>query len=612
MYPIDLSHLKIAKYRRKSSEDEDRQVASLADQAAALDEIAIRLRIQPEQIAADFGESHSAKLSHRRPEFQKMVEMIQRGDANAILTWHPDRLSRNLGDVDTLVRLMEDRKLVAIITPQYMFGNAPLEKYILISECTRAKLENDNKGVNVKRGLQGKIRKGWRPGPAKIGYLNDTSRARGDRSIIPDPERFESVQQLLRFFLTGNYSVRQLRRVANNELRLRTRLAKRQGGKPLALSHLYYLLSDPFYCGKFWWKNADTGEPELHQGKHPPMITEEEFWRIQALLGKGSLRKPVKHVFPYNGLMKCGECGAAIVADEKWQVICGTCKLKFALSRREDCLGCGTKIDEMTGKKLLHYVYYHCTKQKGSCSQKAIRVELLESQIDEALSHFNISERYVRWAIDALKSQKDEDENANKKIGETRGREKAKLTGELAELNRFIIRQDGVDWQLMTKNEAIAEKNRLLTELKSLENTATEIDFSGSIEETAAEFDYAARARFWLKEGITTDKRAALARLGSNLTLSDKKLRVDLAYPLIEIEKMIEIAPEIIASLEPGECAENSGVMIPFREHIPALLRKLNAIRTYFASSGKPSWKPQQEPNPSIRVSGSGTEAEAR
>src|ERR1700722_10195630 len=122
MYPIDSTSFKIVIYRRKSSEDEDRQVASLADQATALAEVAARFHVQPSQFVADFGESRSAKLSHTRPEFQKMAAMIERGEANAILTWHPDRLSRNLGDIDTLVGLMEDKKLAIIITPQYMFG----------------------------------------------------------------------------------------------------------------------------------------------------------------------------------------------------------------------------------------------------------------------------------------------------------------------------------------------------------------------------------------------------------------------------------------------------------------------------------------------------------
>src|SRR5229473_701011 len=113
MHSLELTHLKIAEYRRKSSEDEDRQVASLPDQTTALAEVAARFHIQPSQIVADFGESRSAKLSHTRPEFQKMIKMVEHGEANAILTWHPDRLSRNLGDIDTLIQLMESRKLVA-------------------------------------------------------------------------------------------------------------------------------------------------------------------------------------------------------------------------------------------------------------------------------------------------------------------------------------------------------------------------------------------------------------------------------------------------------------------------------------------------------------------
>jgi site-specific DNA recombinase len=357
MYNLDVSQLKIIRYRRKSTEDEDRQVASLPDQATALDDVAARLRIHSSQIVADFGESRSAKLSHNRPDFEKMIEMVGRGEANAILAWHPDRLSRNLGDVDTLIRLMESRKLVSIITPQYMFGNAPLEKYIFTSECTRAKLENDNRSVNVRRGLAGKVRKGWRPGVAPIGYLNSKEKERGERDLLPDPERFHKVKRLLRLFLTGNYSVRQLHKLAHDELLLTTRVTKRQGGKPLSLSHVYRALTDPFYCGKFLWKNQETGEDELHDGRHVPMITEDEFWQIQALLGKQVRPQPKTRIFAYTALMTCGECDAGITAEEKWQIICGACKTKFASQNKARCPGCEVRIADIEKKKLLHYVY---------------------------------------------------------------------------------------------------------------------------------------------------------------------------------------------------------------------------------------------------------------
>jgi site-specific DNA recombinase len=602
MYPLDPTNLRIIKYRRKSSEDEDRQVASLGDQAAALDEVAARFRIQPAQIAADFGESRSAKLSNTRPEFQRMVEMIARGEANAILSWHPDRLSRNLGDIDQLIRLMEDRKLTAIITPQYMFGNAPLEKYILISECTRAKLENDNTGVNVKRGLAGKVRKGWRPGIAKIGYLNNTSRERGDRDIVADPERFDKVKRLLYLFLSGKYSVRQLQAVAHKWLLL-TRRTKRQGGKHLSVSHVHNLLSDPFYCGKFWWKNQDTGEKELQQGKHPPMITEEEFWKIQALLGRRSFPQSKDHLFAYTALIRCGECDASITAEEKWQIICGACKTKFASRNREECPKCGTTVGAMERKTLLHYVYYHCTKQKGPCSQKGVRVEDLESQIDRTLARFTISEKYVRWALEALALQAKEETRVQARTEQDHKRERTRLTEELAELNRFIIKQEGAGWTLMSKGEALAEKQRLLAQLKQVDPEQSEQqEARDALDETTGALDYACHARLWLKAGSTEQKREIFSALGSNLTLKDKKLSLCLRYPLPDIERMIEIAPEIISTFEPKEMRGSKRGISAFSFKCSAVLRSLNAIRTHLNStSAEPFWKPVHEYFPSIR-----------
>ena len=603
MFPLDPTNLKIVKYRRKSTEDEDRQVASLGDQAIALDEVIARFHVEQSQIVADFGESRSAKLSHGRPEFQKMVEMIERGQANAIVAWHPDRLSRNLGDVDTLVGLMEIRKLILIITPQYLFGNTPLEKYILISECTRAKLENDNKGVNVKRGLAGKVRKGWRPGIAKIGYLNNTSQQRGERDILPDPTRFPKVKRLLHMFLAGNCSVRQLRTIANDRLLLRTRQTKRQGGKPLSLSHVYSVLTDPFYCGKFWWKNQETGEKELQQGKHIPMITEEEYWRIQALLGKKGPLRSKTQLFAYTTLIRCGECGASVTAEEKWQIICAACKTKFASQNKDACPKCGTKIFKMERKTLLHYVYYHCTKKKGSCSQLGIRLEELESQIDQILMRFTLSQKYVDWALHTLKTQAANNSALRAQVDRDISREQTKLREELADSNRFIIKQESAGWTLMSKEEALAEKQRLLSQLKDLEKSKDgNHEASDGFNETKDALDYAANARCWLKTGTIDQKRQIFAVLGSNLTLKDKKMSIDLAYPLPKIERMVEIAPEIISGFEPRKLIGTTTHISSFREKIPALLRGLNDIRTYFMKGGNPLWKPQNSHFPSIRA----------
>jgi len=49
---------------------------------------------------------------------------------------------------------------------------------------------------NVKRGLKTKAEKGWRPGPAPFGYLNDKSKGKGKNEIIKDPDRFKLVKKM--------------------------------------------------------------------------------------------------------------------------------------------------------------------------------------------------------------------------------------------------------------------------------------------------------------------------------------------------------------------------------------------------------------------------------
>jgi DNA invertase Pin-like site-specific DNA recombinase len=61
-------------------------------------------------------ESHSAKETGQRPVFNEIVEEIRDSKYNAILTWAPDRISRNAGDLGKIVDLMDAGKLHMIRT----------------------------------------------------------------------------------------------------------------------------------------------------------------------------------------------------------------------------------------------------------------------------------------------------------------------------------------------------------------------------------------------------------------------------------------------------------------------------------------------------------------
>lgn len=105
--------LKYCLYARKSTESDERQALSIDSQVKEMLQIAERENLDVVDIRR---ESKSAKDSDNRPIFKELLSDIGQEKFNAILTWAPDRLSRNAGDLGSLVDLMDARKLVSIRT----------------------------------------------------------------------------------------------------------------------------------------------------------------------------------------------------------------------------------------------------------------------------------------------------------------------------------------------------------------------------------------------------------------------------------------------------------------------------------------------------------------
>ncbi len=78
-------------YARKSTESEDRQVMSIEQQILEVKEYAKKEDLN---IVSEFTESMSAKKPGR-PIFNEMLALLEKGEADGILAWNPDRLARN-------------------------------------------------------------------------------------------------------------------------------------------------------------------------------------------------------------------------------------------------------------------------------------------------------------------------------------------------------------------------------------------------------------------------------------------------------------------------------------------------------------------------------------
>ena len=102
-------------YARKSTDEPDRQILSIEAQIQELKEFAEREHLE---IVDTFIESQTAK-EPGRPIFNQMLSLIEKGKANGIVAWHPDRLARNSVDGGRIIYLIDIAKVVALKFPTF-------------------------------------------------------------------------------------------------------------------------------------------------------------------------------------------------------------------------------------------------------------------------------------------------------------------------------------------------------------------------------------------------------------------------------------------------------------------------------------------------------------
>ena len=308
-------------------------------------------------------ESHSAKDSGQRPVFNEIIKDIRGGRFNGILTWAPDRLSRNAGDLGALVDLMDQKRLLEIRTYGQRFTNSPSEKFLLMILCSQAKLENDNKSVNVKRGLRMRCEMGLWPAPAPTGYLNEK---RVDRRgyVMIDPERGPVIKQMFEKVANEKWSGRKVYHWLKFELNFRGAASN----KHLTLSNVHKLLRTPFFYGSFEYP-VKSGK--WYIGRHEPIITRELFDKVQAQLTRDCIVRSETKEFAFTKLMKCGLCGSGVSAEEKFKPI-----KKTGLTAR--------------------YVYYACNRSRDrDCKCGYIREEELVAQVIKLLPRLNLNTKAI-------------------------------------------------------------------------------------------------------------------------------------------------------------------------------------------------------------------------
>lgn len=438
------------------------------------------------EVIATFEESRSAK-SPGRPIFARMLARIEAGEAEGIITWAPDRLARNSIDGGQIIYLLDCGVLRDLKFSTYTFENNSQGKFMLSIMFGQSKYYSDALSENIKRGNQTKIARGWRPSRAPIGYLNCPT----TRTIIPDPDQFPLIRRMFELVLTGAYSPRVILIMARDEWGLRTRRTRRGGGVSLALSTIYKILGNPFYCGRILWNG------ELYPGQHQPMVTLDEFEKVQRLLGRTDQTRPKKHCFAFTGLMRCGSCGMMITAETK------------------------------TNKYGSTYVYYHCTKRGigPKCAERPIAKKALEKQFANFLASLTINSQTEKW----VRAKAAEVEMENDETQAARQRSCAatidEIGNQLRELTALRLRR------LMSDSEFVVEKERLETERRTLQKSLAAAPIVNRLELLQEIISFSKCAVDWFWRADDAAKRLIVKTAGWNFFLKGKILSVQAVKP---------------------------------------------------------------------------------
>ena len=283
-------------YTRKSTDTEDRQVRSLADQLSELRELARKEQLDVVDV---FIEKQTAKVPGR-PVFAEMLDRIEKGEASGILAWHPDRLARNSVDGGKVIYLVDTGVITDLKFPTFWFDSTPQGKFMLSIAFSQSKYYVDNLSENIKRGHRQKLKNGIWPQKAPLGYLNDKI----TKNITVDPRKAPFVKKAFEAYATGDFTFAQVRRKIND-----LGLTGYRDGL-LSISNYQYLLKNPFYHGLIRYSG------EFYEGKHEPIISKKLFEDVQEVMTRKSKPKTKElKTYAYRGLLHCGECGCFMTTE---------------------------------------------------------------------------------------------------------------------------------------------------------------------------------------------------------------------------------------------------------------------------------------------------------
>ena len=255
----------------------------------------------------------SGKSADKRPAFKLMIATSKQVPRpfDAIIVWKFSRFARNQEESLVYKNLLKRNGIAVISVTEPSNSDSPFSSLIESILAWSDEYFLTNLSSEVRRGMREKSSRGEFGGKPPFGY--DVK----DKILVPN-ENAKYVKYVFDAYINGK-SFREIGRTLGDAG------VKINGDVPGAQA-VRYILSNPAYCGKIRWSDEEhpayrsndyqADLTALVDGKHEPIISVEDFQKVQERLAKRSDVRYAREGHPVmmlKGLLRCDNCGGTLV-----------------------------------------------------------------------------------------------------------------------------------------------------------------------------------------------------------------------------------------------------------------------------------------------------------
>lgn len=331
-------YIRLSKEDIKEGEDKEKASESINNQKTFLTEYVKSLG--KNYILVDtYIDDGFTGTNFNRPAFQKMLKDIELGKINMVITKDLSRLGRDYIGTGEFVE-----KWFPAHNIRYVAVTDNIDTFTDSSENDIAPFKsilNDmyakDLSKKIRTALKTMQKEGkWVGGCTPFGYKVDPE---NKNHLIPDEVEAPIIKRIFQLYLKGK-NINQIRNILNDEKvptfsTTRGRNFKRKGNSGDIYGYwcnttLKKILKNRLYTGDMiqnrrsrvsykYRKVVNNPEEQwiIVENTHEPLISKEDFQKIQELLPKQSHRSDKKEFHLLDGLLKCKECGHTISIKKK-------------------------------------------------------------------------------------------------------------------------------------------------------------------------------------------------------------------------------------------------------------------------------------------------------